>query len=138
MEFTKEIVKRETNLGGFIEKHLPEDVVINLNAGHGCWSLLVALADHDGVGGQDLGLLAADVERDRVDETLWVDLVVVNGAAIPHLLSGLIVDVSKVAKSKKQIQNSRSIFLQKSVIPYHFQGTLRPGVDVSTATFVSW
>ena len=104
LQFTKEIVKRETYLGGFIEKHLPEDVVINLNAGHGRGSLLVALADHDGVGGQDLGLLAADVERDRVDETLRVDLVVVDGATVPHLLSSLVVDVSKVAKNNKKIE----------------------------------
>ncbi len=58
----------------------------SLDAGDSGGSLLVALADHDSVGGQHLGLLAADVEGNGVDETLRVDLVVVDCSAIPDLM----------------------------------------------------
>ena len=88
---------KATHLSRLVEEHLPEDVVIDLNSGDCSRSFLVALADHDGVSGQDLSLLAADVEGDGVDEAFWVDLVVVDGSPVPNLVSGLVVDVSKVS-----------------------------------------
>ena len=87
-----------TNLGSFIEEHLPEDVIIYLNSGHGGRGLLIALADHDSVSGQDPGLLGTHVEGNGVDEALGVDLVVVNGPTIPDLFGGLVIDIGEVTE----------------------------------------
>ena len=58
---------------------------------------MVSLADHDGVGGRHRRLPLADVEGDRVDEGLGVDLVVVHRPLVPRLVGGLVVDVRKVS-----------------------------------------
>ena len=50
------------------------------------------------MGGRHLGLLLAHVEGDGVDKGLGVDLVVVDGAAIPNLVCRLVVDARKVAE----------------------------------------
>ena len=91
------------HLGGLVEEHVPEDTVVDLDSGDSRRSFFVALADHDGVSGQDLGLLVADVEGDGVDEALRVDLVVVDGSAVPDLIGGLVVDVGEVTAKQNKI-----------------------------------
>lgn len=48
-----------------------------------------------------LGFLCSNIEGYGVDKALGIDLVVVDGAPVPNLLGGLVVDVGKVTEYLK-------------------------------------
>jgi len=49
-----------------------------------------------------LSFLCSNIEGYGVDKALGIDLVVVDGAPVPNLLGGLVVDVGKVSEYLKK------------------------------------
>ena len=83
-----------------IKKHLTKFAIINLHSCYGSWRFLVALANHNGVGGCNLSFLFAYIKWHRVDESFGVFDVVVYGSFIPNFFNSFVVDISKWSKRK--------------------------------------
>lgn len=91
-----------TDLFGFIEEHLPECGVVDLHPGNGGRRALHSLADHDGVSGSHVGLVASDVEGNGVHEGVRIHVVVVDGALVPYLVNRLVVNVGKMTARQRE------------------------------------
>jgi len=86
----------KSDLSSDIDKQLSKNVRINLNPNNSCRSPKVTLSNHNRMRSHDTRSLGSNVEWNREDETLGIDLVVVYSPAVPDFFCGLVVDVSKV------------------------------------------
>ena len=86
---------------GLIKKHLTKFSIINLHSCYGSWRLLVALANHNSVGGCNLSFLFAYIKWHRVDKSFGIFDVVVYGSFIPNFFNSFVVDISKWSKNEK-------------------------------------
>ena len=85
---------------GLIKKHLTKFSIINLHSCYGSWRLLVALANHNSVGGCNLSFLFAYIKWHRVDKSFGIFDVVVYGSFIPNFFNSFVVDISKWSKNE--------------------------------------
>ena len=114
-------------IGGHVHELLGELVVVDLDPDHAGRRLLAARLLEDGVcGGDGGGPLVPDVEGDGEHEAVGVVEVVLHRALVPHLVSGLVVDLAEVSRAR-DVRTGSGLSLEDQLTgPWGCRGRRRP------------